>query len=845
MLKAVTKSEVDSKAQPILQAKIHHMGSLRERKKTLKSPTLLRPSLTPATYVRSHFGEAADENGSGLMFHSLSLQTLKSQYPLMFTQIPEEEIAQFQLRAQPTELKKIPTIEVKPEDSSKNPLKPGTGLSKSIFTVEFIVLWYVIFIVPLKLSFYLHGEISGAARSLEWLVKLFLFVQFILRFFTPIYINYELETNKRLIFQKLVKRPTFYLDFYAMIPWREILFDGIEVQQSLALSTIVYSSMMACLYKMAFHIVDYNKETSENLIWYFLKKNSSKRTKDAYLPAFIIVLSLTHFYACLFYYVGTNVQGENSWLTLLDKENKGMIDEYIACLYFVVQTFSTTGYGDFPATTNSERLVRCLFVMTGLVVYALSTGEANVFLTKLITWKELTNRKMVALKELNSIFVLDPFVVAKVETQILDKRKMDHMVTNRHGDLVYADQNRNRLDFRNLSKEEVECFYFSLFMKKYKGIKMFQTYDSEFLLELGAAVFVKEFKADNIIYTKDEPAANMFIIAEGSVGYMLNRFDNVPFMRIDKGYFGEYELVNNVNRIFTVRALTDVSLYYVSIEAFKKIFLADRDPDFISLFTFQASDRMNFFNQIHNKFDLHIKNQLARTETFKSVQKMLATAFKTAMRRNNKNIKKNTKLTLFNLAPTNENVQKLPKREARKSLQLDAPTPSMFSIEEPKFSSPGLKPKNYDEETPVELKNPALSGFRAKKSVSEVDVTALAAFGGPRHQVVPQCKFKLEVKPTEELGNIIEQIDIHQSTESRKGASDLDSNEHDSDSEEEVVEMKEIEKSSQKNRPSNKSQARISKVDLDPKVPNNSNPLFLAFHSLFQSRSREEKQDPT
>lgn len=205
----------------------------------------------------------------------------------------------------------------------------------------------------------------------------------------------------------------------------------------------------------------------------------------------------------------------------------------------------------------------------------------------------------------------------------------DVLIEIRRGDRSFYGQDSGpSLDFSNLSKDDIELFYYTLFMQKHKGIKMFNTMDSEFILKLGLALQKRDFKKDQIIYTRDEPAANMYILREGCVTFMLQRFDEIPFMKVNSGFFGEYELLFNCNRLYTCRACTDVTLYYVNAEHFKDIFLRRGDHKFVKELNCFSSDRMNIFNQTHSKFELKIKKELQSKESFKKVKSLFDAAFR-------------------------------------------------------------------------------------------------------------------------------------------------------------------------------------------------------------------------
>ena len=65
------------------------------------------------------------------------------------------------------------------------------------------------------------------------------------------------------------------------------------------------------------------------------------------------------------------------------------IDQYLAATYFVVQTITTVGYGDFNIKTDEEKLI-CIF-LEWLGVLGFTAGTS--FLTTLLDNYDLSNKE--------------------------------------------------------------------------------------------------------------------------------------------------------------------------------------------------------------------------------------------------------------------------------------------------------------------------------------------------------------------------------------------------------------------------------------------------------------------
>ena len=67
-------------------------------------------------------------------------------------------------------------------------------------------------------------------------------------------------------------------------------------------------------------------------------------------------------------------------------------------------------------------------------------------------------------------------------------------------------------------------------------------------------VHKKNVLKDQVIYNEGDPPVLFYILGSGHVNVMMKSIDSVPIVKIKTGFFGEYELIKNINRRYTVIA---------------------------------------------------------------------------------------------------------------------------------------------------------------------------------------------------------------------------------------------------------------------------------------------------
>jgi CRP-like cAMP-binding protein len=109
-----------------------------------------------------------------------------------------------------------------------------------------------------------------------------------------------------------------------------------------------------------------------------------------------------------------------------------------------------------------------------------------------------------------------------------------------------------------------------------KGIKAFEKRGKKFIAAIGPLLRKVKFGAHEAIYSENEYANEIYFIKSGSITFVLEEFENFPFMNIYEGYyFGEIDILLSQTRKMKVITQTPVEILVLNAEDFNKVFIKE------------------------------------------------------------------------------------------------------------------------------------------------------------------------------------------------------------------------------------------------------------------------------
>lgn len=461
-------------------------------------------------------------------------------------------------------------------------------------TFKFVILIYTFVYLPLKVTIFSEQEerYTDLTYIFDKCIDFVFLIDMVLTFFTPVPDKYDMATNHKVI-AKLYLKGWFVLDLLTLIPFDELLTFTLgeeNVSNLQIFVTLVKVARLFRLVKLLRLFKSFDFKNSDNYIINFMAVISRGTPLMVIMPNFLLIIFSVHVYSCIYYYIGYQNNSNTGWITINHLEITDLLDQYINTFYFVIQTFSTVGYGDVLSYrfNEGELIFRLIIMVTGVLIFSLFTGQIVNTRNSALSMEEALELKTNKLKEITKKYNLP----MNIYYNILETYKTPKEEGKKH-------------DLSALNKEELDTFDYNKFVNKYYGVGLFSEdiEDRDFVLNLGRAGKVKQYLADQIIYSRGEPAVIFYIILSGDVLVETSYFQNINLVNIKKGFFGEYEIIQNINRLFTIKAKTLTTVLTLHSTDFKKLFITTEDTEFANYFIEKSKTRWEKFVDVDDEIN--------------------------------------------------------------------------------------------------------------------------------------------------------------------------------------------------------------------------------------------------
>ena len=173
-----------------------------------------------------------------------------------------------------------------------------------------------------------------------------------------------------------------------------------------------------------------------------------------------------------------------------------------------------------------------------------------------------------------------------------------------------------RPNFENVNAKDAEELLYEVYNPKFAKIQMFSFLSKPILIEIAMNRTKHYFNQDDIIYKKGASANKFYMLKGGSVQFLVQSKGglSIPFIHIQEGFFGEFELLENrgmhsIKRQTTCMAASpDTKVYSIEKDLFYKIFV-DGDTEIAKAMRNHTIRRKETFKKASNE-TMNVMNPL-------------------------------------------------------------------------------------------------------------------------------------------------------------------------------------------------------------------------------------------
>jgi CRP-like cAMP-binding protein len=263
-------------------------------------------------------------------------------------------------------------------------------------------------------------------------------------------------------------------------------------------------------------------------------------------------LVITHWIACFWWFTAAlDGFGPQTWVARYGYAPEAGTgdDNYLACVYWALQTAGTVGFGDLLAVTVAERVFTIVVVCCGLTWFAYITATIASYLEGMDAQSKARREKAEAVETFMAsrglrrplrARVRDYYALAwRKRTSAADAEILDELSTHLQTDVI-----------------------FELHRAVIPKMAFFKDKDPHFVAGLLRKAFPLQFGEGEIVSKEGATGHHLYLLVVGRVEMVT--LDNVACLQLPSGsLFGEIALLCTTKQVVSVRAVTFVELLAV------------------------------------------------------------------------------------------------------------------------------------------------------------------------------------------------------------------------------------------------------------------------------------------
>ena len=389
-----------------------------------------------------------------------------------------------------------------------------------------VLLIYTAVVTPYRVSFIEVDDLPWIIS--EYVMTSLFFADFIINCLLAYYDN-----EKNLVFDHKKILSNYFFgwmvpDLFACLPFNIIF----EQKQYNSLVRVARIPRLYRLFKITklLRIAKVMKNSSKILKHMNVILKISIAFERIFWFVFTYIIFL-HLVACLWVFVGNFDSTSTNWIIIGGYEDSDSVDLYIISLYWTITTFATVGYGDIVATNLTEKIFTVIVMTIGIIFYSYSVSSLTNVLSSIDSRKAKLKNQLITLEQIHKEYSLSKTFYLQLARalEFVNKR-------SRHG-------------IEDFVKDLPGTLGNNVLIVAYEKILsdnfFFEKKSTDFVAWVAPRLKFYRVEANEIIYTVDDYATQMYFITHGVVEFVLFRNSLIiPFYELEgKYYFGEVDLL--------------------------------------------------------------------------------------------------------------------------------------------------------------------------------------------------------------------------------------------------------------------------------------------------------------
>lgn len=259
------------------------------------------------------------------------------------------------------------------------------------------------------------------------------------------------------------------------------------------------------------------------------------------ITVLVSVFFLVHLVGC-FWFMQAKLDDFNpdTWVVRLDYVNEESGVQYLASLYWALQTLTTVGFGDINAFTYIEKIMAIIWMLFGIGFYSFTIGNLSQIIASMDIRSELLGQKLNTLQEFTKRTTMPQSLYIKIRKHLESNSKFTSTVDHQEKLLHELPS--------SLRSEVIKHTHGEIIQK----INFFRDKDPDLLWAVLPILRPLKLLPQDVLYTQGEHSDEIYFIKQGKIKLYVEvnipdpnyiEPEKFPFIAYVEGsYFGDSDI---------------------------------------------------------------------------------------------------------------------------------------------------------------------------------------------------------------------------------------------------------------------------------------------------------------